>query len=541
MITANGVTLQFGKEPLFKDVTICFTDGNCYGLIGANGSGKSTFLKVLSGAIEPNTGTIDFPKGSRISVLEQDHFKFNEETVLNTVIMGHKRLYEIMLEKDALYARNPFTDQDGIRAGELEEEFGELDGWGIEADAARLLSCVGVSENLHEFKMAQVESSIKVRVLLARALVGNPDILLLDEPTNHLDLETCMWLEDFLAGFENTAIVVSHDRHFLDNVCTHIADIDYGKIQLYPGNYTFWSESSKLALKQRQERNKKIEEQRAELKEFIARFSANLSKSRQATSRKKILEKLTIDQIKPSSRRYPFVEFKFEKDVGNDVLEIKNLTCSTDDTLMFGNFSMTLRKGERIAFLGRNDLARTTLFQVLNGAQKADSGSFKWGETVNVSYFPRDFGPFFDCDLDIINWLGQYSRVKDESFLRSFLGKMLFSGEDVFKNVRVLSGGEKVRCMLSRMMLAGGNVLILDEPTNHLDLESITALNEGLERYTGTLMIASHDHQILQTVANRIIEIAPGGVIDKPHHRLDEYLTNETIKRQREALYGAAV
>ena len=537
MITANGITLQFGKEALFKDVNITFTGGNCYGLIGANGSGKSTFLKILSGDIESTRGSIDISKGQRISVLKQDHFAFDEKEVLMTVVMGHKRLYEIMVEKDELYLKTPFTDEDGHKAGELEEEFGELDGWTIESEAGKLLSSLGIPDKFHSMKMKQLEANMKVRVLLAQALVGNPDVLLLDEPTNHLDMETCMWLEDFLMDFDNTAIVVSHDRHFLDNVCTHIADIDFGKIKLYSGNYTFWSESSKLAMRQRMDKNKKVSEQRNELKEFIARFSANASKSRQATSRKKILEKLTIDEIKPSSRKYPFVEFKFEKDVGNDLLTIDKLSKTIDGEVMFKDFSMKLAKGEKIAFLGRNDLAKTTLFQALTNDLDGDSGTVKWGETVNFAYFPKDFAPYFQSDMSLINWLRQFSKDKDESFIRSFLGKMLFSGEEVFKSVTVLSGGEKVRCMLARMMLMGANVLILDEPTNHLDLESISALNDGLQRFRGTMLISSHDHQILQTVANRIVEIAPGGFLDKPDYTLDEYLNNDSIKSQRKALY----
>lgn len=537
MITANGITLQFGKDELFKDVNISFTDGNCYGLIGANGAGKSTFLKVLSGEVEPNRGSIEIPKGQRLSVLSQDHFAFDEVDVLMTVIMGNKRLYDIMIEKDELYAKTPFTDEDGIRAGELEEEFGELDGWSVEAEAAKVLSSLGIPDEFHSQKMKQLEASMKVRVLLAQALCGNPDILLLDEPTNHLDMETCMWLEEFLADFENTAIVVSHDRHFLDNVCTHIADIDYSQIQLYTGNYTFWSESSQLALRQRQDKNKKVEEQRKELKEFIARFSANASKSRQATSRKKILEKLNVDNIKPSSRKYPYIEFKFEKDTGTEFLKVDNLNASFEGEQIIKDFSMSLRRGERIGFLGRKDLSITTLFEVLCNNAQPDSGIAKWSETVNVAYFPKDFGPYFQEDMSIINWLRQYAKDPDETYIRSFLGKMLFSGEDAMKSVTVLSGGEKVRCMLSRMMMLGANVLVMDEPTNHLDLESITSLNTALERFEGTLLLSSHDHQIIQTVCNRIIEIAPKGFIDKPDYTLDEFLNNDTIKKQRAELY----
>jgi ATPase subunit of ABC transporter with duplicated ATPase domains len=538
MITASEVTLQYGKEPLFADVSISFTGGNCYGLIGANGSGKSTFLKILSGAIEPNRGSIDLPRGQRLSVLKQDHFAFDEYDVMTTVIMGHTRLYKVMQEKDALYAKQPFTDDDGHRAGELEEEFGELNGWGIEAEAATLLNNLGIQNALHTMKMKQLEASMKVRVLLAQALVGNPDVLLLDEPTNHLDMETCMWLEEFLIDFQNTAIVVSHDRHFLDKVCTHIADIDFGKIQLYSGNYTFWSESSQLALRQRGDKNKKTEEKRKELLEFIARFSANASKARQATSRKKILEKLTIDEIKPSSRRYPYVDFKFDQNMGNELLAVKGLSKSIDGEVMFKDFELTLRKGEKVAFLGRNDLSKTAFFKIIMKEFETDSGTLRWGETAKVAYFPKDSSSYFQDDIILIDWLRQFSANKDESFVRSFLGKMLFSGDDVFKSVRVLSGGERVRCMLSRMMLLGANVLVMDEPTNHLDLESITALNDGLVRFQGTLLLASHDHQILQSVADRVVEITPTGFIDKPHYTLDEYLSSDTVKAQRAAMYG---
>lgn len=541
MLSVNDLTVQFGKEPLFKNVNITFSQGNCYGLIGANGSGKSTFLKVLAGDIEPLRGEVVVPGGLRVSVLKQDHFAYDDYQVLTTVVMGHHRLYEIIREKDELYCKTPFTDEDGIKAAELEEEFGQLDGWTIEAEAAKLLNDLGIEQKYHMLNMDQIDAGMKVRVLLAQALVGEPDILLLDEPTNHLDVETCMWLEDFLADFKNTSIVVSHDRHFLDNVCTHIADIDFGQIQLYCGNYTFWSESSQLALRQRQDRNKKIEEKRAEMKEFIARFSANASKSRQATSRKKILEKLTVDQIKPSSRKYPYVEFKFDKEPGNDILTVKDLHKSVDGDVMYKHISFELSRKDRIAFLGRNDLAITSLFNDLAGVGKPDSGTLRWGQTVNVSYFPRDPASYFEKDITIIDWLRQFSEEKTESYLRSFLGKMLFSGADAFKSVRVLSGGEKVRCMLAKIMMSGANVLILDEPTNHLDLESITALNEGLKRFTGVLLINSHDHQILQTVANRVIEISSNGMLDKPGYLFDDYINSESIKVQREHLYLQAV
>jgi len=540
MISTSGITLQFGKRKLFEGVSITFSPGNCYGLIGANGSGKSTFIKILSGEIESTAGSVNVNPGQRISTLSQDQFAYDEYSVLMTVIMGHKKLYKVMQEKDAIYAKPDFSDEDGIKVSELEGEFTEMDGWNAEADAAKLLGDLGIPEDLHELNMKQLEASQKVRVLLAQALFGNPDILLLDEPTNQLDMETCMWLEEFLCDFENTAIVVSHDRHFLDKVCTHIADIDFGKIQLYPGNYTFWAQSSKLALRQRQEASKKIEDKRKELQDFIARFSANASKSRQATSRKKILESLTIDKIKPSSRKYPFVNFESEKEAGNDLLNIQDLSKSIEGQVMFKGLNIHVDKGDKIAFMGRNDLAKTALFQILMGEMEADSGSFKWGASTTRAYFPKDNNKYFDVDLDLIDWLRQYSKEKDENFIRGFLGRMLFSGEESKKKASVLSGGEKVRCMLSRMMLAGANVVILDEPTNHLDLESITALNEGLERCRGTALFSSHDHQFIQTVANRIIEITPNGTIDIHGTTLDDYLADERIKAKRTALYASA-
>ncbi len=538
MISANDVSLQFGKRILFDGVNITFNPGNCYGIIGANGSGKSTFLRILAGDLDTTTGTISVVGGRRISVLKQDQFAYDECTVLMTVIMGHKELYRVMKEKEELYSKPDFSDADGLRASDLEAQFAEMNGWNAEAEAAKLISDLGISEDLHQQQMKQLEGSQKVRVLLAQALFGNPDILILDEPTNHLDVEACMWLEEFLINFENTAIVVSHDRHFLDKVCTHVCDIDYGKIQMFSGNYSFWIEASQLALRQRSDSNKKIEDKRKELQDFIARFSANASKARQATSRKKILEKLTLDEFKPSSRKYPFINFKPEREAGNDVLHVENLTKSIGGQLMFKNFSLHVHKGDKIAFVGPNDLVKTTLFQILVGELKADSGSFKWGVSTTQAYFPRDNSKYFDMDLTIVDWLRQYSLEKDENFVRGFLGRMLFTGEESLKSVRVLSGGEKVRCMLARMMLPpGANVVILDEPTNHLDLESITALNRGMESFPGTILFSSHDHQLVQTAANRIIELTPGGCIDRMGTTYDEYLEDEQLKEQRQHLY----
>ncbi len=537
MISVNNVSLQYGGRKLFSNVNIVFSPGNCYGLIGANGSGKSTFLKILSGEIDSTSGDVSVPGGKRISSLKQDQFAFDEYSVLMTVIMGHKKLYEIMVGKDELYAKEDFSDSDGMLASELEAEFADLDGWNAESDAAKLLSDLGIPENLHQMQMKQLESGEKVRVLLAQALFGNPDILLLDEPTNHLDMETSMWLEEFLCNFENTAIVVSHDRHFLNKVCTHIADIDYGKIQIYSGNYNFWLESSQLALKQRSEANKKIAEKRKELQDFIARFSANASKSRQATSRKKSLEKLTLEDIKPSSRKHPYINFEQQRESGNDILEIENLSKSIDGQVMFENLSFRVEKGDKIAFVGPNNLVKTALFEILMLNEQPDNGTFKWGVSTKRAYYPKENDSYFDTDLNIIDWLRQYSDNTEETFVRGFLGRMLFSGDESLKSVSVLSGGEKVRCMLSRMMLAQGNVLLLDEPTNHLDLESISSLNKGLVKYRGTVLLASHDHQLMQTVANRIIEITPRGYIDKPQTTLDEYLADEKIKQQRKALY----
>lgn len=538
MLSVSNVSLQFGQRKLFSGVNLVFSGGNCYGLIGANGSGKSTFLKILAKEVETTSGEISVAPGKRISVLKQDQFAFDEHTVLSTVIMGHRRLFDIIAEKEALYAKADFSDADGMRIADLDHDFLGMDGWNAESNASKLLSHLGIPEELCQVQMKQLEAGQKVRVLLAQALFGNPDILLLDEPTNHLDVETCMWLEEFLCEFENLAIVVSHDRHFLDKVCTHIADIDYGKIQLYPGNFTFWLESSQLALKQRSEANKKIEEKRKELQDFIARFSANASKSRQATSRKKILEKLTIDEIKPSSRKYPYAGFEQEREAGNDLLHINGLSKSLDGKVMFENLDITIEKGDKVAFLGTNDLAKTMLFAILMGESQADSGTFKWGYSTSRAYYPKDNAAYFDTDLNLIDWLRQYTANTDENFVRGFLGRMLFSGEESLKPVRVLSGGERVRCMLARMMLQQANVLIFDEPTNHLDLESITALNRGMERFRGTILFSSHDHELIQTVATRIIEITPKGYIDRVHTTFDEYLADENIKQRLHQLYA---
>ncbi len=538
MISVNNVSLQYGQRKLFAGVNIVFSSGNCYGLIGANGSGKSTFLKILSGEIETTTGEVTVVKGKRVSILKQDQFAFDEFSVLTTVIMGHKRLYDIMMEKEALYAKADFSDADGMRIADLDHEFSELNGWNAESEASQLLSRLGIGEDLCALPMKQLEAGQKVRVLLAQALFGNPDILLLDEPTNHLDIETCMWLEEFLCDFENTAIVVSHDRHFLDKVCTHIADIDFGKIQLYPGNYAFWQESSQLALRQRSEANKKIEEKRKELMDFIARFSANASKAKQATSRKKSLEKLTIEEIRPSSRKYPYVGFDQEREAGNDLLHINGLSKSIDGQVMFENLNMTIEKGDKVAFVGPNDLAKTLLFQILMEELKADSGEFKWGFSTRRAYYPKENLKYFDNELNIIDWLRQFSDNTDENFVRGFLGRMLFSGDETFKPVKVLSGGEKVRCMLARMMLLRANVLILDEPTNHLDLESLTALNRGLEKFRGTILFSSHDHELVQTVANRIVEITPKGYIDLVGTTFDEYLADEKTRERLKKMYA---
>jgi ATPase subunit of ABC transporter with duplicated ATPase domains len=537
MISVNNVSLEFGQRKLFTKVNIVFSPGNCYGLIGANGSGKSTFLKILSGEIESSAGEVTIPAGKRLSVLKQDQFAFDRYMALTTVIMGHKRLYEIISEKELIYSKTPFTDEDGMHASKLEEEFSELGGWNAESDAAKLLSDLGIEESLHSAQMTQLEAGQKVRVLLAQALFGNPDILLLDEPTNHLDVESCMWLEEFLCEFQNTAIVVSHDRHFLDKVCTHIADIDYCKIRLYPGNYTFWSEASQLAARQRSESNKKIEEQRKDLKDFIMRFANNASKARQATSRKKILEKLTLDDIGPSSRKYPYINFEPEREAGNDLLSINNLFKKLGEEVMFERLNITIHKGDKVAFVGPNDLIKTMLFEILMNKVQADDGTFKWGVSTRRAYYPRDNTVFFNSQATVADWLRQFSANTENEFIHAFLGRMLFSGEESLKPVNVLSGGEKARCMFARMMVTQPNVLILDEPTNHLDLESITALNRGLDKFSGTILFSSHDHELVQTVANRIIEITPRGYIDRISCSFDEYLANEQIKEQRHQLY----
>lgn len=538
MISSNGISLRYGARKLFSNVNIVFSPGNCYGLIGANGSGKSTFLKILSGEIDSTAGEVAVSPNKRIAVLKQDQFAFDEYTALTTVIMGHKRLYDITMEKDILCTKKNFSDKDGIHLSDLEVEFSKLDGWNAESDAAKLLSNLGISEEFHGAKMKHLEEGQKVRILLAQALFGNPDILLLDEPTNHLDIENCEWLEGFLCNFENIAIVVSHDRHFLDKVCTHIADIDYGSIQLYPGNFSFWLESSQLILRQRIETNKKVEKKREELKAFIARFSANASKARQATSRKKTLEKLTLEDIKPSSRKSPYINFEQAREAGNNILKIDHLSKSLNGQVLFKNFTITVEKGDKIAFVGPNNSAKTTLFQVLAGEIQPDGGNFKWGVSISHSYYPKDNSKYFDVDCNLIDWLRQYSNDTSEIFVRGYLGRMLFSGDESFKQVRVLSGGERVRCMLSRMMLAQPNALILDHPTNHLDLESIESLNKGLKRFGGAILFASHDHQLIQTVANRIIEITPKGFMDRSNITLDEYLSDENIKKQLHLLHS---
>ena len=538
MISTSNLTLQFGKRILFKEVNIKFTSGNCYGVIGANGAGKSTFLKLLSGEIEPTKGDVIITPGQRLAVLKQNHYEFDEYEVLKTVIMGHARLVEIMDEKEILYAKADFSDEDGMKVSELECEFAELNGWEAESEAARLLNGLGISENLHNLKMAELSGKEKVRVLLAQALFGNPDILLLDEPTNHLDIVSIKWLEEFLYNFENTVIVVSHDRHFLNQVCTHIADVDFEGIQLYVGNYDFWLESSQLALQLAKDANKKKEEKAKELQTFIQRFSANASKSKQATSRKKLLEKLTLDDIKPSSRKYPYIAFKPEREAGAQLLTVENISKTIEGEQILKDVSFLVNKGDKIAFVGPDGLAKTTLFKILMGEMEADSGEYKWGITTTQAYLPKDNSSYFDnVDLSLVDWLRQYSEDQDETFVRGFLGRMLFSGEESLKEAKVLSGGEKVRCMLSKMMLSGSNVLLLDEPTNHLDLESITALNNGLISFPGTMLFVSHDHQFIETIANRIIEITPNGLIDRTMS-YDEYLENDEVKKQLDILYG---
>lgn len=535
MISANNVTLRIGKRALFEDVNIKFTEGNCYGLIGANGAGKSTFLKILSGVIEPSKGDIAITPGQRLSVLEQDHYKYDDYQVLDTVILGNKRLYEIMKEKDAIYAKEDFTDEDGVRASELEGEFADLNGWEAESDAATLLNGLGIDTDLHYAYMRELDGGQKVKVLLAKALFGNPDILLLDEPTNHLDLDAIAWLEEFLINFNNTVIVVSHDRYFLNKVCTHIADIDYAKIQLYSGNYDFWYESSQLMIKQMKEANKKKEEKIKELQEFIQRFSANASKSKQATSRKRALEKIQLDEIRPSSRKYPYIDFKPNREIGNEVLHVEGISKTIDGVKLLDNISFTLGHDDKVAFVGPNVNATTALFKILAGEMEPDEGSYKWGVTTTQTYFPKDNTSEFTSEDSIVDWLMQYSPEKDVTFVRGFLGRMLFSGDDGLKKVNVLSGGERVRCMLSKMMMSGANTMLMDEPTNHLDMESITALNNSLIKYPGVLLFTSQDHQFVQTVANRIMELTPGGLIDK-QCTYDEYLENDEMARKRQIL-----
>ena len=533
MIPANNITLRVGKKALFEDVNIKFTEGNCYGLIGANGAGKSTFLKILSGQLEPTKGDIVITPGQRLSFLQQDHFKYDAYPVLDTVIMGNERLYQIMKEKEAIYAKEDFTDEDGIRASELEGEFAEMNGWEAESDAATLLNGLGVDTEFHYTQMADLTGSMKVKVLLAQALFGNPDILLLDEPTNHLDLPAIEWLEEFLINFDNTVIVVSHDRYFLNKVCTHTADIDYGKIQLYAGNYDFWFESSQLLIKQMKEANKKKEEKIKELQEFISRFSANASKSKQATSRKRALEKIQLDDMRPSSRKYPYIDFRPNREIGNEVLMVENLSKTIDGVKVLDNISFTLGREDKVAFVGANEQAITTFFKILTGEMEPDEGNYKWGVTTSQAYFPKDNTQEFDNDLTITDWLTQYSEIKDATYVRGFLGRMLFPGEDGVKRVRVLSGGEKVRCLLSKMMISGANILILDEPTNHLDMESITALNNGLIKFPGVILFTSHDHQFVQTTANRIMEILPNGKLVDKITTYDEYLASDEMAKKR--------
>ena len=535
MIQASNVTLRLGKKALFEDVNIKFTEGNCYGLIGANGAGKSTFLKILSGQLEPTNGEVIITPGERLSFLQQDHFKYDEYPVLDTVMMGNARLYEIMKEKEAIYAKEDFTDEDGIRAAELEEEFANMNGWEAESDAATLLNGLGVPTETHSMMMSELPANEKVKILLAQALFGNPDILLLDEPTNHLDLEAIRWLEDFLIEFDNTVIVVSHDRYFLNKVCTHIADIDYAKIQLYAGNYDFWYESSQLMIKQMKEANKKKEEKIKELQEFIQRFSANASKSKQATSRKRALEKIELDDMKPSSRKYPYIDFRPEREIGNEVLTVEHLSKTIDGVKVLDDISFIIGREDKVAFVGSNTIAATTLFQILSGEMEPDEGSYKWGVTTSFSYFPKDNTELFASDDTIVDWLMPFSPEKDPTYVRGFLGRMLFPGEDGVKKVNVLSGGERVRVMLSKMMILASNILIMDEPTNHLDMESITALNNGLIKFPGVVLFTSQDHQFIQTIANRIMEITPGGLIDKIS-TYDEYLDSDEMARKRQLL-----
>ncbi|MCP3762803.1 ATP-binding cassette domain-containing protein [Domibacillus sp. A3M-37] len=540
MITVQDVSLRFGDKKLFEDINLKFTPGNCYGLIGANGAGKSTFVKILSGDLEPQTGHVSMPKDARLTVLKQNHFEYEEFSVMETVIMGHARLYEVMKEKDAIYMKADFTDEDGMRAAELEGEFAEMNGWEAEPEAAILLSGLGISDTMHDKLMADLDGSDKVKVLLAQALFGKPDVLLLDEPTNHLDIQAIRWLEEFLINFENTVIVVSHDRHFLNKVCTHTADLDFGKIQIYAGNYDFWYESSQLAQRLQSDSNKKKEEKIKELQAFIARFSANASKSKQATSRKKSLDKISLDDIKPSSRRYPYVQFTPEREIGNDVLRVDGLSKTIDGVKVLDNVSFIMNNDDKIAFVGTNEAAKTALFKILAGEMEPDEGSYKWGVTTTQAYFPKDNSEYFDgSDITLVEWLRQFSPADEsESFLRGFLGRMLFSGEEALKKASVLSGGEKVRCMLSKMMLSGSNILLLDEPTNHLDLESITALNNGLINFKGAMIFASHDHQFVQSTANRIIDLTPKGIVDKSV-TYDEYLDDAELQKKVKAMYAS--
>lgn len=538
MITAQNVSLQYGKRVLFDEVNIKFHGNNCYGIIGANGAGKSTFLKILSGEIDPNSGLVNLEPGKRMAVLKQDHHAYDECTALNAVIMGHEKLWSIMQEKDAIYAKPDFSDEDGIRASELEAEFAEMDGWNAESDAAMLLSGLGITESHHYSLLKDLSGTEKVRILLAQALFGNPDVLILDEPTNDLDIESVSWLEDFLLDFKNTVIVVSHDRHFLDTVCTHIADIDFSKIKVFTGNYTFWYESSQLALRQRQAANKKAEDKKKELQEFISRFSANASKAKQATSRRKLLDKINIDEIQASSRRYPAIIFNQIREAGDQILEVENLSASTTEEVLFRDINFKINRGDKVAFISKNGLATSTLYQILMNEKKADTGSFVYGQTITKGYLPNENSEYFNTSDNLIDWLRQYSEDKDEAYVRGFLGKMLFTGEESLKSAAVLSGGEKVRCMISRIMLAQANLLILDEPTNHLDLESITAFNNSLKDFKGTVFLTSHDHTFMHTVANRIIELTPNGIIDKLM-TYDEYISNEKVQEQRAKLYGA--
>lgn len=537
MITVSNLSIQFGKKPLFQDVNLKFTPGNCYGIIGANGAGKSTLMRMLSGQLTPTSGTIEQGPGERMSVLEQDHFKFDDCTVLETVLRGHTHLWDIMQEKDALYAKPDFSEADGVRAAELEERFAELEGWNAESDAAALLSGLGIKEDRHGMLMRDISANEKVRVLLAKALFGNPDNLLLDEPTNDLDLDTVTWLEEYLSNFENTVLVVSHDRHFLDSVCTHTLDIDYNRVKLFAGNYSFWYESSQLALRQQQQANKKAEDKRKELLEFIRRFSANVAKSKQTTSRKKMLEKLNIEEIQASSRRYPGIIFTPSREVGNKILEVKGLSASVDGDVLFRDVNFQIEKGEKVAFLSHDPRAMTALFEIINGNRKADSGSYDWGQTITTAYLPLDNSSFFDTDYNLVDWLCQFSDDSSEIYLKGFLGRMLFSGEDVLKKASVLSGGEKMRCMIARMMLRDANTIILDSPTNHLDLESIQAFNNTLQTFKGVILMASHDHEFIQTVCNRIIELTPNGIIDKLTE-YDDYITDPRVTEAREKLYA---